>query len=716
MQISVVQPHHAGEYYCVVRNEYTKQTRKSPRYVKLRVNPAENETSFGLPAPPQLVFPSKENRPDSPIVVDVVTGQDVILECVFVRAKVIWIKHGDSTPEISLLDDEDRLQQIWGNLRIRQVMQGDSGMYSCHGLSPYDESSSVQEDNHPKVYYSLFVHSPTDVRLDMNQNVRDKSWQLSCLAKNVHYEIPMVHVDGAALIDAISQMGTASSTNFYSNPINATIRIKSNYSGSVQCISRPAMDEAEIYGPGLERGRSHNLYVVNSPSRDHLIKQGPVNVTATVGDDVELTCLVIQRVNSKYWLKDGSYVPFGAVRTQRVGSNSLKIHKVEKKDEGWYTCVVVGEGSEKSEQQAYLRVDFHTTTPSLVTTTESHMPRNKDDRVTMEDVRGFVTGPHVRIQWSVIGKMEALSSIAGFKIELRSDGNANDSWIDVDNVDSHVRATTIKDLVPNKRYQFRVKLLKDDKSVVQSNATSWMTVDPPSDDILPSAPLITSASLLSPTSAKLTWVHDAASPNAKARYFILQFNAISSESSHSRQLPGNDSETVIEDLLKDESYAFSLMAENFAGRSAPSPTISLDTTMDEAKKGLLAFFYKTFINIQSVFIIIFLFVLLICCIAFYSIVVPWRKNYLKSVNGKFLDTAYRIFNEQKVHKSRISVDPVVVFGAEDAECSSLRRVNSSKRLVESRGLTPRRLECQTSSQSQDMLPLAAMKTEGYDPW
>ncbi|KAK6761758.1 hypothetical protein RB195_022730 [Necator americanus] len=36
MQISVVQPHHAGEYYCVVRNEYTKQTRRSPRYVKLR--------------------------------------------------------------------------------------------------------------------------------------------------------------------------------------------------------------------------------------------------------------------------------------------------------------------------------------------------------------------------------------------------------------------------------------------------------------------------------------------------------------------------------------------------------------------------------------------------------------------------------------------------------------------------------------------------------
>ncbi|KAK6061828.1 hypothetical protein COOONC_00502 [Cooperia oncophora] len=75
-------------------------------------------------------------------------------------------------------------------------------------------------------------------------------------------------------------------------------------------------------------------------------------------------------------------------------------------------------------------------------------------------------------------------------IELRSEGAAKDSWIDVGNVDSHVRATTLKDLAPNKRYQFRVKLLKDDSSVVQSHATSWMSVDLPTDDILPVTPLV----------------------------------------------------------------------------------------------------------------------------------------------------------------------------------------------------------------------------------
>ncbi|KAK6761752.1 hypothetical protein RB195_022721 [Necator americanus] len=431
-ELAVGRPEQAYCRVVVITKPRTSIT--TPLRLSAMVDQNNNGTLFGHPDPPQLVFPSKENRPDSPIVVDVVVGQDIILECVFVRAKIVWTKVGKLSSRISLTDDEARLRQIWGNLRIRQAKK---------------KETFPINDGHPQVYYSLVVHAPTNVHLEVNQNVRDKSWQLSCLAKNVRYEIPMVYVNGTPLIDAISEMGVASTTNFYSNPVNATIKIIGNYSGSVQCISRPAMDEAEVYGVGLERGRSHNMYVVSSPSKDHLIKQGPVNVTAVVGEDVELICLVMQRVSSKYWLKDGSYVPFGAARTQRVGSNSLKIYKVEKEDEGWYTCVVVGEGSEKSEQQAYLSVHFHGERPELAAPGESHVTRKKDDVVTMEDVQSFVSGSHVRIQWSVIGKMEALTSIVGFRIESRND--ANDSWTAADNVGSHVRATTITGLVPNNR-------------------------------------------------------------------------------------------------------------------------------------------------------------------------------------------------------------------------------------------------------------------------
>lgn len=58
--------------------------------------------------------------------------------------------------------------------------------------------------------------------------------QLSCHAHNLRYEIPMVFVNATPLIDAVDMMGLATSTNFYTNPINVTIVAKNAFTGSVQ--------------------------------------------------------------------------------------------------------------------------------------------------------------------------------------------------------------------------------------------------------------------------------------------------------------------------------------------------------------------------------------------------------------------------------------------------------------------------------------------------
>lgn len=64
------------------------------------------------------------------------------------------------------------------------------------------------------------------------------------------------------------------------------------------------MDEAEIYGNGLERGRAMNLYVDNkAKSQQNLISQGPDNSTRYIGESVYLVCLVIPNAKRTLWIK-----------------------------------------------------------------------------------------------------------------------------------------------------------------------------------------------------------------------------------------------------------------------------------------------------------------------------------------------------------------------------------------------------------------------------
>ena len=78
-----------------------------------------------------------------------------------------------------MTDPEARVRQVWGNLLIKSVNQGDAGVYSCHGLSPLDQNPNLEAGNHQKVHYNLVVHGPTSVSLSLSENPYDKSWDVS---------------------------------------------------------------------------------------------------------------------------------------------------------------------------------------------------------------------------------------------------------------------------------------------------------------------------------------------------------------------------------------------------------------------------------------------------------------------------------------------------------------------------------------------------------
>lgn len=64
------------------------------------------------------------------------------------------------------------------------------------------------------------------------------------------------------------------------------------------------MDEAEVYGNGLERGRAMNLYVDNRVNQQiNLILQGPENSTKIVGETAQMVCLVVPRTTKTIWTK-----------------------------------------------------------------------------------------------------------------------------------------------------------------------------------------------------------------------------------------------------------------------------------------------------------------------------------------------------------------------------------------------------------------------------
>uniref|UniRef100_A0A1I7Z4Z8 Ig-like domain-containing protein n=1 Tax=Steinernema glaseri TaxID=37863 RepID=A0A1I7Z4Z8_9BILA len=259
LQIALVQPSDAGNYYCVVRNPYTNHTRRAPKPTVLVVN---SRHGFGRVDPPRnsIEFPLEGRSAKNPIVIHASVGQTILLECVTSHSSVKWTK-GNNTVSIFEMENPHRVyEKVWGNLRLRSLVALDSDIYVCHALSPFDSDHKGLSDGHAKVYYQLYVHVPTTAQLNLEQE-SDDIWRLVCYAGQQFYEVPMVYLNGFPLIDRSHILADGHERVAESNPLNVTLKGNTLKGTSVQCISRAAMVEAEVYGRGLERGEAVNFYV-----------------------------------------------------------------------------------------------------------------------------------------------------------------------------------------------------------------------------------------------------------------------------------------------------------------------------------------------------------------------------------------------------------------------------------------------------------------------
>ncbi|KAI6239991.1 Hemicentin-1 [Aphelenchoides fujianensis] len=481
-------------------------------------------------------------------------------------------------PDVSIDNDRARIRQVWGNLRIKQVTVDDSDYYVCHGLKEYND---LRGDDHPKVIYHLIVHAPTNVRLMLAQTPEDSSWELSCVAHNLWYEIPMVYVNGLALIDVMDEMGVLPQTNFYTNPINATLKASNPLSRSVQCISRPAMEEAEVYGPGLERGQSMNLYVDKRLSaRPNLIVQGPLNATRSLGTRIQLICVPLGVDGlSVRWLKDGKPLEIsGNRRLRMVGSASLEIVGVRDEDAGNYTCEV-------SDVSSGFRSEA---TGELTVATQGHaqlpipQPTNPAEDTT-DFVQFELSKPTVfmdseqnaRVQWTVKASHEKHAYLREFIVEFRQKDpmrdNSSTLWTETDQrLPAHIRATTLRSLNPLLQYQFRVAaLFTGGFAEIYSAPTEWLGFVEPK-LTTPFAPRITRLQTISHSSILVGWDHAAGSRFNSPDSFIVRCEDTDTEAVREIRVENVTRELLVSELNAGAEYECTITAENAAGRSNPS--------------------------------------------------------------------------------------------------------------------------------------------------
>uniref|UniRef100_A0A914XRJ9 Uncharacterized protein n=1 Tax=Plectus sambesii TaxID=2011161 RepID=A0A914XRJ9_9BILA len=623
LQIAVVQPRDAGKYFCVATNPYTNQTRHSKNAVNLVVD--DRAPTLSSSFTPHFVYPEPTK---THMVVEVAVGHSALLECVVAGGKVVWEKVNASLP-VSLTDDGARVRQVWGNLRINEVSVDDAGTYVCHALSPI-ANADLSHPDHPRVTYKLHVYAPTAAKLLIEQQA-DSAWLLSCEAKNMAWEIPMVFINGLPLVDAAEKLGVLPGTNFYSNPVNLTIAAHTSLSGAVQCLSRPAMAEAEVYGDAVQRGDAFNIFVeerpptsgpiVTPPPPVHLIDTGPENATRSEGATVQLICFVSSAVVSVEWLKGDTTVDLNVnERVRLVGTATLEIADIRKSDEGRYTCVAIDAAGHRASAAAHLTVeaaedDFYdeawnskdedefeknvSTSPTSATSNdeanaEENIVESAEEEeevistptpvstIVLQTPKAFVSGQNVRVQWSV--PPPAASRLDAFKVQLRRD-DPTAEWIDTgDRIESHVRAYTVHGLVPGIKYKFRIGAIAGQATVI-SDATDWIAIEAVEPKIrAPDPAVIVSLEPLSSEALLLSWSHTAADSAAEVSGFEIGYRSRPSTRDRNNQLfetinAGiNEREHILDALLPSTTYEVYIVAVNKAGRSAKSNMKHASTT------------------------------------------------------------------------------------------------------------------------------------------
>ncbi|VDN44186.1 unnamed protein product [Gongylonema pulchrum] len=188
--------------------------------------------------------------------------------------------------------------------------------------------------------------------------------------------------------------------------------------------------------------------------------------------------------------------------------------------------------------------------------------------------RAFISGRNVRVLWALPKDHPDLDEIVEFQIKLRA-GNGEKEWILSDVVDGHVRAVTVKALLPQNRYQFRVLAKMKDQSVIFSPPTDWLQIGrSEGKNDQDERPNITLFTAISDTALQLHWNYTVPVYIDSPESFLISFTKASNKKyTHTRRVNDSSAMIILSDLEPSSEYRAIVeveLADKISLRSEPA--------------------------------------------------------------------------------------------------------------------------------------------------
>uniref|UniRef100_A0A0K0EXU2 Ig-like domain-containing protein n=1 Tax=Strongyloides venezuelensis TaxID=75913 RepID=A0A0K0EXU2_STRVS len=664
LQIYNVTIEDGGKYSCKIKNLYTNQTRKNYKPVILKVNQGI-QPEYTITKKYED-YAERKNLEPNYTKIHTSINSSILLECYILglETRWVWEKHG------SLPYDTE---MVGTNLRFKRIIEKYAGNYSCESINP-----GVTE----KVYYSIIVHKPSFVSFDISSISNGNMWVFHCLSRNLIYEVPLMYLESVDLSQTMTR-NKKYIPLFYSNPITFNASAE-EFKGSIQCMSRPSMEEGDVYGIDLNIGRTINYLLVPKNMRNYPLSIYNVNQTRYTGEAVEIYCYT---GGDRYTFTFNGET-LSNLRNHFGGRDKWNreytiITNLNEKDQGWYSCRT------RSFSTRFEKVNKFYLTVYDISQRKIHMEINKRLKMREEQQVFFETYlkvsylqvPFIDYNFDDIKLFWDLSTINENIIQnftsiaiLTQSYEEHSKW----EIDSVLSINETHIFLNRKHGIFKLKMqaLKNDRPLLTSPESKWINFVGTSHDYLSSLKN-TMYSLkyfdvkpLNDSEIQLVWLFTdnyMSTDNLKHQLMYQKLDNIPKDYKSTLQedyFESNSTQLILGNLLSNTTYRIRLIIfTEYVDIISPEIKIKTNETMILSKPDLcLVCGVKKKIHKYHLHFLVPLFIATLFLMAFFcqfpvceylTCRFLFRIILRQTPTGKFMDTSAFIYNQQNIEKSKV---------------------------------------------------------------